>query len=245
MDVKRVFACAALLAGLLFFNGRLSAAVESDIVGYTTTSLPRGFFALAVPFLSLEGSQEGYPIAQLSGNLYANDNVARADYLLVQDPDTKAYTTYYYKTQGWTKDGEDTVTTDVIAPGQGVFLYKNREAGSILAAGEVLSESSKSVTLKRGLNLVANPYPVSMAISSLAGTLYANDNPSRADTLQRLDPTTKAYTSYVLTTTGWHKVGADGTVEAEVTTDSISADECFVFNKMRSNGTLEFSSPAQ
>ena len=34
MDMKKIITCAALLAGIVFFNGRLNAQVESDIVGY-------------------------------------------------------------------------------------------------------------------------------------------------------------------------------------------------------------------
>ena len=38
MNTKRTLACAALLLGLLSFNAPLTAAVESDIVGYTRLS---------------------------------------------------------------------------------------------------------------------------------------------------------------------------------------------------------------
>ena len=52
MNTKRTLACAALLLGLLSFNAPLTAAVESDIVGYTTPQINADTFTLlGVPFV--------------------------------------------------------------------------------------------------------------------------------------------------------------------------------------------------
>ena len=52
MNTKRTLACAALLLGLLSFNAPLTAAVESDIVGYTTITPSSTWTLLGINFVS-------------------------------------------------------------------------------------------------------------------------------------------------------------------------------------------------
>ena len=176
---------------------------------------------------------------QIQGELAQSDRESRADKLFVLDPDTKQYTTYQYKTTGWVKVGEETPTTDVVLPGQSVFFEKVAKTGNFTIAGKVVDEETQSVALSVGLNLVSNPYPTPIKIADLTGSLTASDRESRADKIMVLDPQTKVYTTYLLRkTSGWTKVGEDGT-----TTDTIASGEGFFYEKVVSDGKLTFSRP--
>ena len=107
-------------------NAPLSAAVESDVVGYQQTELPTlGFAIVSLPFNELTDDAAGFPIQQIQGELAQSDRESRADKIMVLDPQTKVYTTYLLrKTSGWTKVGEDGTTTDTIASGEGFFYEK-------------------------------------------------------------------------------------------------------------------------
>ena len=240
MKAKSILQCAALLTGLLFLNVPLFATVESDIVGYSTIPLDNlGYTLLSLPFSDLQSGVSGYPVQSITGILSQFNAPALADSLLVMDPETKAYTTYYYKTVGWVKGSETTPTTDVIKPGTAVYLRKMRQAGSITIAGKVLVDETVSLPLTIGLNLVANPYPVEINIADITGTNLSRFNATAlADSIMLLDPATKVYTTYYLKTAGWVKEG-----ETEVTTDTIKANEGFVYKKMRTTGTLLFTNP--
>ena len=221
-------------------NAPLSAAVESDVVGYQQTELPTlGFAIVSLPFNELTDDAAGFPIQQIQGELAQSDRESRADKLFVLDPDTKQYTTYQYKTTGWVKVGEETPTTDVVLPGQSVFFEKVAKTGNFTIAGKVVDEETQSVALSVGLNLVSNPYPTPIKIADLTGSLTASDRESRADKIMVLDPQTKVYTTYLLKkTSGWTKAGEEVT-----TTDTIASGEGFFYKKAVSNGELTFSRP--
>ena len=223
----------------MHLNGRLNAQVESDIVGYTTVSVGNlGYAMVALPFSDLNTTEDGYPIQSIQGTLSQHNNTLRSDALLVMNPNTKTYTTYYYKTAGWVKDGETVATTDVVPAGASVFINKKLSAGEITIAGKVMTDATVTVPLTVGLNLVANPYPAAIKVADIQGSLSAHNNQYRADSIMRMNPVTKVYTTYQLKTIGWVKEG-----ETTVTTDTIEACEGFVFQKMVSSGSINFTRP--
>ena len=209
-------------------------------MGYTTIEVPMGYAILSFPFQDLaEASEEGFPIQKVTGNLVGLDNELVANSLLVLNPETKQYTTYYYKTAGWVKDGEAEPTQDMIAPGASVFIRKNLTAGTVSVAGKVITDETYTVSLPVGVNLVANPYPVAIKISELKGALTAHDNALIADEILLMDPQTKEYISYQnRASSGWTKKG-----ETDTTTDVIEAGRGFFYRKMLSAGSLTFTNP--
>ena len=223
----------------MHLNGRLNAQVESDIVGYTTVSVGNlGYAMVALPFSDLNATESGYPIQSIQGTLSQHNNTLRSDALLVMNPTTKTYTTYYYKATGWVKDGETVATTDIVPVGASVFINKRLSAGEFTIAGKVATEATVTIPLTVGLNLVANPYPTAIKIADIQGSLSAHNNQLRADTIMRMNPATKIYTTYRLKSIGWVKDG-----ETTVTTDTIEACEGFVFQKMISAGSINFIRP--
>ena len=236
MDAKKILTCAALFAGLLLATPA-RAYVESDVVGYATIDIGQtGYTLITLPFADLDAENLEYPISKISGSLAANNSASRADTLVVMNAD-KSFTTYQNKADGWVKEGETEVTTDTVKPGQAVYLNKARQAGSVTVSGKVAPEATKTVALAVGYNLVANPYPVEIAIASLTGEIAANNNASRADTLMVLNAD-KTYTTYQCKAAGWVKEG-----ETDVTTDTIQPGQGFVYNKSRQAGSLTFTRP--
>ena len=238
MKFKTILACAVL--GLVIFNGRLNAAVESDVVGYQTVDLDNlGYALVSLPFADIDSVADGYPLQKITGELSQNNNKIRADSIMVMDPNTKAYTSYQLKpTIGWVKEGESVATTDVIPLGAAVFVKKAMRAGQFTMSGRVLTDETISVDLTVGLNLVSNPYPADINIADIKGTLSANNNAIRADKIMTLNPVTKVYTNYQLKTIGWVKDG-----ESVVTTDKIKSGEGFFYKKAMRAGSLTFARP--
>ena len=244
MKVKHFLSGATLLSAALLLNAPLSAAVESDVVGYRQLEISNtGYMLLSLPFQELgEDASKGYPIQKIGGTLVQNDRENRAERLMVLDPITKQYTAYQYKDTGWVKSGENTPTTDVVPLGAAVFLKKASQAGGgeMVITGKVSDAAQTVVELSQGFNLVANPYPGTLKIADISGVnLSASDRENRADKIMILDPVTKAYTSYFLrSATGWTKEG-----ESVTTTDSIAPEAGFFYKKASGNGQLTFTSP--
>ncbi len=240
MTTKHFLTGATLLSGLLLLNAPLFAAVESDVVGYSTIECVRGYSAISLPFNPLgKGDVEGVALQDIKGNLAQSDRESRSDRIMLMNPVTKAYSTYQYKEIGWVKAGETEPTTDIVTPGMGFLFVKGVTDGDFLVCGKVKSEPSITCALSRGYNLIANPYPCAVKIADLKGDLSANDRESRADRIMVLNPVTKAYTTYQLrASSGWTKEG-----ETTTTTDQINACEGFYFIKAVQDGALTFVRP--
>ena len=217
------------------------AAVESDVVGYTTTPISQlGFDIVSVPFIPLSNNQaQEFHIQDIKGTLSQNDSEFRADRLYVSYPGSVDYVVYHYKSQGWTKVGENAPTDDVIPPGTSFFIYKMMNTGEISVAGKVLDAPSVEVPVSMGLTLVANPYPTELPINDITGeNLNANTSDIRADKIMIPDHSSSEYITYFLRPNGWVKDG-----ETEPTTDTIDVGKGFFFSRMFSPTKLIFTRP--
>ena len=122
MDMKKIITCAALLAGIAFFNGRLNAQVESDIVGYTTIAMEAGkWYQVGSPFVALDDTASTQKI-----NEVFTIGFSEGDSINILNTAAMEYVAYYWKTSanGWcTKRG--TTPVDVKIPaGQALFVNK-------------------------------------------------------------------------------------------------------------------------
>ena len=91
-----------------------------------TCALSRGYNLIANPYPC------AVKIADLKGDLSANDRESRADRIMVLNPVTKAYTTYQLRaSSGWTKEGETTTTTDQIDACEGFYFIKAVQDGAL------------------------------------------------------------------------------------------------------------------
>ena len=91
MKAKSIFQCAALLTGLLFLNVPLFAAVESDIVGYTTISMEAGkWYQVGYPFSPLDGAES------IKLNDCFTEGFALEDTLMILDVVNSSYEAMLY-----------------------------------------------------------------------------------------------------------------------------------------------------
>lgn len=162
MDMKKIIACAALVMGVVIFNGRLNAAVESDIVGYTTITTVPGFNMLGCVFNGLDGN--ALPLNQIvSGDFQDNDAIQVYDA-------TTGYTSYtYWKDYGGWLDGDFNPATTLIQPGTAFWLNTPGRSITVTLKGAVRSGSYTYVA-KKGLQMVSSALPVDMDLNNITWT---------------------------------------------------------------------------
>ena len=168
MKFKTILACAVL--GLVIFNGRLNAAVESDIVGYTTVTMEAGkWYQIGLPFSQLDGAEtftldEAFP------------GFAEGDRLYLSTVEG-GYSFRYWKVNastgaaGWSTSRntyrEDTTEFD---HGVAVYIYKET-AGTITLSGSVKKvENTFGSNSGNSWNLVALPWPEAKKLSDYTWT---------------------------------------------------------------------------
>ncbi|GAA5484844.1 hypothetical protein [Haloferula sargassicola] len=159
-------------------------------------------------------------------------NVTDADNLLILDPTTNTYTTFWYKSSGlggtgWRASGIDNslVASTAIHPNDGlVFLRKQSADGSLVIVGDVKTTGTDIMVQGDGsgtvLNIVSIPIPVDQ-LTFAASNLYTGDNSTGlkgagnvtdADNVLVFDATTNTYTTFWykdsgLGGTGWRASG--------------------------------------
>ena len=125
MNERRFLAGMALVAGVVLLNAPLNAAVESDVVGYTTMTMEAGkWYQVGNPFVELEGDgarqlNDAFGIGFSDGDmLYLYDNEAgiyRSPYVWVSD---------YNGQSGWFDMATGALAEVAINPGQPAFIHK-------------------------------------------------------------------------------------------------------------------------
>ena len=138
MNAKRSLTYAALLAGLLFLNGGLVAAVQSDIVGYTTMTMEAGgWYIIGNAFAHLDDSLEA-----TVDNLFADATFSEGDMLFLSRNDGAYMPRYWNSEKGkWSQNPKRFIEDKTLYPAStGVYIHKNHE-GSVVFAGKVLAQS--------------------------------------------------------------------------------------------------------
>ena len=106
-------------------NAPLSAAVESDTVGYTTIEMQAGkWYQIGTPFVELEEGQTA-TLNTAFGQGFADNDLA-----YIYDSETNSYLGPYawltYNGQtGWWNTGLGVLCDTKLSPGQAVFIQKN------------------------------------------------------------------------------------------------------------------------
>jgi hypothetical protein len=156
------FAYATLAAlGLVLFNGRLNAAVESDIVGYTTVEIQPGFNLLALPFNDLS-SDEGVSIQDLVvGDIAAGSTIQYWDGVGLQ--------ILTYRVRGgvgsWYKG--TTNASKQFYPGEGFWYNSTAQTPTTLTiSGRVVEDETLSVA-KNSFSLIGASVPKEMKLADV------------------------------------------------------------------------------
>lgn len=224
MDMKKIIACAALVMGVVIFNGRLNAAVESDIVGYTTITTQAGYNMMGCVFKGL-GSETVSLNDLLTGDFVAGDQVQ----LYVAA--TGGYTLYTYNaTSGW-MNGRVSADDRPVALGDSFWLYTPGREVTVTVKGAV-SADNFTYTSVQGLQMVASTLPLPLEINGATWTGLSN-----GDQIQVAN-TSGGYTIYTYSTaTGkWMQ----GRVPADVT---IPVGSSMWLNTATAGVTLTVSNP--
>ena len=174
MKVKHFLSGATLLSAALLLNAPLSAAVESDVVGYTTITTREGFNMYGAAYRGLDG--ESISLNELlSGDFQDTDEVQ------VFEPGTGEYSVYKYTTgKGWTRGFQ--VAKD-LAPGTAFWLKLDRVM-EVTFKGAVSLEDYECVAEKPGFNMVATGIPIAFNIN---GDLVEWKGFQKGDQLQIMD----------------------------------------------------------
>ena len=146
MKVKHFLSGATLLSAALLLNAPLSAAVESDTVGYTTIEMQAGkWYQIGNPFVGLEKESLATLGKDFSSGFSAGDRI------YVYDSSTSTYAKPVYwnpTTNSWgTLLGE---SVDInLKEGQAIFVYK-ATSGTVTLKGRVAIDTPVSVGAENG-----------------------------------------------------------------------------------------------
>ena len=235
MKAKSIFQCAALLTGLLFLNVPLFAAVESDIVGYTTVTLEAdAWYIIGNSFQDLNGVTE----ATLD-NFFSASSFAAGDCAYIARGDGAYVSHYWNETEGkWSKNPRRYVAaTETYPLNTGVYLHKVN-AGTITIAGKV-EEAAVIVFGSESGNtweMTALPSPEGKLISDYTWTgCVAGDRAyvARGD---------GQYTSYYYFDDGTNKGWSQNPRRFIAPTVALEAGQAIYLNKV-SAGTATIANP--
>ena len=257
----------AALALLVALPARAAdpTVVSANTVGYTRVTLYPGLNMIGGLFqkvgvetaLSLQDQ-----FMDAKGVATAGSTDGEADTVMTYDKTHQAYdaalffyadpvypdANYDYK---WL-DGNYAVTDEDVTEGRGAW-YRNRKSTAITLtmAGEVPTNATYSVSLKPGLNFVANPYPAPIALNSLcfvvADPVFGTTD-GEADTIMTYDGATQAYNAAlfyyadpVYPDANYDYKWLDGNYA--VTSETIQPGQGFWYRHRGSGTTLTFKKP--
>jgi hypothetical protein len=202
---------ACMIAGLVS-----AQTVESqNIVGYNTIGLQTEYTLIAVNFDKVGSGaltiNEAFPYQ--AGVMKAG-GLSDSDQILIRTPGTGAYTTYRLRAtstpaNSWCSSGI-TPSTDPMVSGTAAWYLSRLSPAptnvlNMVVAGEVANDATRSMTIKSGYNLFANPYPYDVALNGAAGigfqTGMTPGGLSDSDQIQIRNQSTGAYTTYRLRAT--------------------------------------------
>ena len=146
---------------------RAAEVVSSNIVGYEKITLAPGFNMIGNQFLGV-GKNAFQNINQMfakNSELVAGGGDDEADTILVWDGSSYSNVYYYdsWDNSWYNTDDLEESTTDTIGAGMGIwFRHFGTETEDVTFAGEVPTNTTYSVQINTGFNMVANPYPVAI-----------------------------------------------------------------------------------
>ena len=207
MKVKHFLSGATLLSAALLLNAPLSAAVESDTVGYTTITMEAGkWYQIGNPFVALEDGV-GESVNELLPNGFADGDVA-----YVFDTKRGLYgSTYKWDANGkegagWYTGGpfSSSLAVDPLPVGGVLFIHKEN-AGTVATLKGRVQEGVEVKIGKAegdGWTQAVCVFPKEVSINDMNW-----EGMEEGDKLYIFDPTTDLYETYTWDTvnnqTGW------------------------------------------
>ncbi len=263
-----IFAIAALMTILC---GRLNAAVESEIVGYTTTTIQgkkvdgsSSWYQIAIQFKGLGETEDKIKLGEAidAQGLTPTAWRQKASAPCIQVYNGTGYDYYYYTTQARTTDGslvtgwanalQELASNVYFNVGDALWFKADNiladASASITTAGTVsLAQSETEIEIaSNGLNLIASPYPMAVVVNDIGCSFapIAWRNKSNGVCIQVYNGTGYDYyyyTTQARTTDGSLVTGWANALQELATTEIPAGVGFWVKTPTNQTGTLTFS----
>lgn len=156
LDAIRPIGCSALfLWGAALLVSPASAAVESDVVGYTTITTSADFTMLGVVFKGFDG--EALPLNEIVSGAFVD-----GDQIQIYDRDS-GYKLYRYYNNDWV-GGDFLPATTPIEPGTAFWLKTSERAVEVTLKGAVPTGNYSYVS-KSGFQMVSPNSPIAFNLN--------------------------------------------------------------------------------
>ena len=233
MKVKHFLSGATLLSAALLLNAPLSAAVESDTVGYTTIEMQAGkWYQIGNPFVELEDGTDYSLNDAFSSGFQAGDRA------YIYDPKTGTYlTTCVWAeiggTAGWYDLATDSLFETPLSAGTAIFFNKAHN-GEVTLKGRVDPFVEVDVP-GEAWSQVAFVYPVAQTLNEMhwegledgdQAYVYDSKTGSYSASFRWIDRTGLVK--------GWYDIATDTLTEAKIPV----AQAIFINKRSASNGKL-------
>ena len=165
MTTKHFLTGATLLSGLLLLNAPLFAAVESDIVGYTTITTSPGFNMQGVCFNSLDGEAISFN-ELLTGDFQDGDEIQ----VLTMVASGATYERYRYSSErGEWITGRASADTKPVEAGTSFWL-NTPDAVEVTFKGSV-KPGNYLYTSQVGMQMISSDFPIAFPLNATDGSV--------------------------------------------------------------------------
>lgn len=161
-------------------TGQDAASNPSPIVGVVKPAIRQGYSMMSPPLHS-DRDFAGDFGAELAEGLTANNSSEDADRVMIWSSTGWKILWLNDSPRGWYDMDTGKASTNVLAPGQGFYLYSQSGVGQSRFAGEVDVSGTNRLTMSSQWNLVGLSVGKSVAITNIVfdGTPLAGSNPIR------------------------------------------------------------------
>ena len=227
------------------------AAANSNVIIQNTSARISRPLVLANLSNSTIALRKHFTIEQLqnslvtgSGTWVGNNTFSSADQILLLDPATQGFSTYFLRLDGVTWRNTSTGTTvqnkAPIPPGTGVFVQKRTSGLSLQVAGSV-RQNDFDQPYKAGLQLLAPAAPLDLSPAQLgassANGWTGNNTFSSADQIQVFNSVSQSFSTYFLRLDGttWRGTATGTTVQTS--NNIIPSDRAYMIKRSTADAT--------
>ena len=184
-------------------NAPLSAAVESDVVGYTTVELTKEYTLVGINFSSLDG-KDSRPI-----NEVVSGNFTNGDFLQIKDASMGGYTVLRWENNAWYPLGETTPADREVKRGTEIWIVAHNASPdnpvTVQLCGSVKMEDSLTTEFGQDYVIASVGLPMDVDINS---KFFSWQGMANGDQLQVQDPRTNGYIAFRWQDGHWYPLGS-------------------------------------
>ena len=185
----------------------------------------------------------------------AGGTATTADQILVYNPNTQQYTTYYYKTSGLGGTGwRTTASTSVNAannglnPTDGIIIKRQQPSAIAVTLAGAVKLGQTAHPISTGLNILSNVYPtdtMTLGNSGLLASGLAGGTATTADQVQIYNPGSGSYDTYYYKTSGLGGTGWRSTASttADASNAVIPSGRSIIVQRTQNRGAFTWVAP--